>query len=163
MPSRVCRDRISPGIAMLRVKKKERVSRACNLSSFSPCLTGPVDYPFASRHKGPGLKSPGGVLMWNWDSPVSIVSLHWWPRRDWSLWPRLRWGLSRTVTRPSHQQCPDFTLAAEVEFTNFPPSRVYLDFLKAWLESRFQEVAIHQFRAKNATWVTLFTLSRVFQ
>jgi hypothetical protein len=33
--------------------------RACNLTSFSPCLTGPVDYPFASRHKGPGLKSPG--------------------------------------------------------------------------------------------------------
>ncbi len=37
--------------------------RACNLTSFSPCLTGPVDYPFASRHKGPGFKSPGGVLM----------------------------------------------------------------------------------------------------
>jgi hypothetical protein len=34
--------------------------RACNLSSFSPCLTGPVDYLFASRHKGPGFKSPGG-------------------------------------------------------------------------------------------------------
>jgi hypothetical protein len=34
--------------------------RACNLTSFSPCLTGPVDYPFASRHKGPGFKSPGG-------------------------------------------------------------------------------------------------------
>ncbi len=36
--------------------------RACNLTSFSPCLTGPVDYPFASRHKGPGFKSPGGYL-----------------------------------------------------------------------------------------------------
>jgi hypothetical protein len=36
--------------------------RACNLTSFSPCFTGPVDYPFASCHKGPGFKSPGGYL-----------------------------------------------------------------------------------------------------
>jgi hypothetical protein len=36
--------------------------RACNLTSFSPCLTGPVYYPFASRHKGPGFKTPGGYL-----------------------------------------------------------------------------------------------------
>ncbi len=35
---------------------------ACNLTSFSPCLTGPVNYPFASRHKGSGLKTPGGDL-----------------------------------------------------------------------------------------------------
>ncbi len=79
--------------------------RACNLTSFSPCLTGPVDYSFASLHKGPGFKSPGGVLMWNWDSPVSIVSLHWWPWHDWSsLQPRLRRASSQTVTRPSCQQ-----------------------------------------------------------
>jgi hypothetical protein len=45
-----------------------------------------------------------------------------------------------------------FTISSpEVEFTNFPPSRVYLGFLKSRLESRFQEVEIHQFRAKNAT------------
>ncbi len=36
--------------------------RACNLTSFSPCLTGPVDNLFASRHKGPRFKSPGGYL-----------------------------------------------------------------------------------------------------
>ncbi len=48
--------------------------RACTLTSFSPYLTGPVDYPFASRHKGSGFKSPG-VLMWNRDSPVIVVSL----------------------------------------------------------------------------------------
>ncbi len=36
--------------------------RACNLPSLSPCLTGPVDYLFASRQKGPRLKSPGGYL-----------------------------------------------------------------------------------------------------
>jgi hypothetical protein len=38
------------------------VWRACNLTSFSPCLTGPVDYLFTSRHKGPRFKSPGGYL-----------------------------------------------------------------------------------------------------
>ncbi len=36
--------------------------RACNLTSFSPCLTGPVDYPFASRHKGLRFKSPVGYF-----------------------------------------------------------------------------------------------------
>ncbi len=37
------------------------VCRACNLTSFSPCLTGPVDYLFASCHKGPRFKSPRGL------------------------------------------------------------------------------------------------------
>jgi hypothetical protein len=37
--------------------------RACNLTSFSPCLTGPVDYPFASRHREPRIKSPGGTYV----------------------------------------------------------------------------------------------------
>jgi hypothetical protein len=36
--------------------------RACNLTSFTPCLTGPVDYPFASCHEGPRFKSPRGYL-----------------------------------------------------------------------------------------------------
>jgi hypothetical protein len=33
----------------------------CGEPAISPCLTGPVDYPFASRHKGPGFK-PWGYL-----------------------------------------------------------------------------------------------------
>jgi hypothetical protein len=44
---------------------------------------------------------PRGVFMWNRDSSVSVVSLQWWPRCDWSLWPRLRRASSRTITRPS--------------------------------------------------------------
>ncbi len=36
--------------------------RACNLTAFTPCLTCLADYPFASRHKGPRFKSPGGYL-----------------------------------------------------------------------------------------------------
>ncbi len=47
---------------------------------------------------------PRGVLVWNQDSPVSVVLLLWWPRRDWSLWPCLRWASSWTVTRPSCRQ-----------------------------------------------------------
>jgi hypothetical protein len=39
-----------------------QVWRACNLTSFSPCLTGPVDYLFASRQKGPSFKSPQGYI-----------------------------------------------------------------------------------------------------
>ncbi len=47
--------------------------RACNLTSFSPCLTGPVDYPFASRDEGPGFKSPGGYLCETGISPVCVL------------------------------------------------------------------------------------------
>jgi hypothetical protein len=42
---------------------EEALWRACNLTSFSPCLTGPVDYPFASRHKGRGFKTHGGTYV----------------------------------------------------------------------------------------------------
>jgi hypothetical protein len=34
--------------------------KICREPAISPCLTGPVGYLFASRHKGHGLKSPGG-------------------------------------------------------------------------------------------------------
>ncbi len=57
---------------------------------------------------------------------------------------------------------PGYTNRAEVEFTNFLGSRVYLGFLKSWLESRFQEVAIHQFGVKNATWVAFLTWTMFF-
>ncbi len=43
--------------------------------------------------------------MWNRDSHFSVVSLHWWPRHDWSLWPQLRRASYRTITRSSCQQC----------------------------------------------------------
>ncbi len=71
--------------------------RACNLTAFINSLTRPVGQPFASCHEGPG-SIPRGILKWNQDSPVSVVSLHWWP---WSLWPHLRRASSRTINRPS--------------------------------------------------------------
>ncbi len=48
----------------------------------------------------------GSSPMAGW--PVA-VSLHWWPRHDWSLWPCLRRALSRTVTRPLCRQCDNPT------------------------------------------------------
>ncbi len=66
-----------------------------------------------STHLLPIMRDPGsiprGVLMWNRDSPVSVVSLHWWPQQDWSLWPRLRRDSSQTVTRLSCRQCDNPT------------------------------------------------------
>jgi hypothetical protein len=62
---------------------------------------------------------PRGVLVWNRDSPVSVNSLHWWPRRDWSsteLCPQLSLGTrADNVTVPldlTQLSCPGFTLAA---------------------------------------------------
>jgi hypothetical protein len=60
------------------------------------------------RHEGPGF-NPQGVVMWNRDSPVSIVLLHWWPWHDWSLWPCLRRASSRTVTRLLYRHCDNPT------------------------------------------------------
>ncbi len=45
--------------------------RACNLTAFTPHLTGPVVHPFASCPEGPGFNLQGGTL-WNRDSPVSL-------------------------------------------------------------------------------------------
>jgi hypothetical protein len=78
--------------------------RASNLTAFIHSLTGPVDHPFASHHEGPRF-NPKGVLMWNRDSLVSVVLLHWWPWYDWSLWPHLRRASSRTVTSSPCWQC----------------------------------------------------------
>ncbi len=48
--------------------------RACNLTAFIQSSTGPVVYPFASHHEGPEF-NPQGLLIWNRDSPVRVVSL----------------------------------------------------------------------------------------
>ncbi len=60
--------------------------------------------------------------MWNQDSPVSIVSLHWWPWHDWSLWPCLRQAASRTVTRPSCRQCDNPTWSHTAFLSQFHTS-----------------------------------------
>ncbi len=82
--------------------------RACNLTEFVHSSTGPVVYLFASHHEGPGFNPQGGTYV-KPDSPVSVVPLHWWPWRYWSLWPRLQQASSQTVTRPSCQQCDNPT------------------------------------------------------
>jgi hypothetical protein len=54
----VQKDKISVRINLLILNLR----RPCNLTPFSPCPIGLVDYLFASRHKKPGLKSPRGYL-----------------------------------------------------------------------------------------------------
>ncbi len=111
--------------------------RACNLTAFVHSSTGPVVHPFASRHEGPVFQSIGGVLMWHRDSPFSVVSLHWWPRRDWSL--GLVWGGLHSKLSPGCRDdnviipldltqlfCPGFTLAAG------PPSGFTTDIVGCW-------------------------------
>jgi hypothetical protein len=39
------------------------VWRACNLTAFTPCLTGPMDCPFASNHEGPRFNPQGGTYV----------------------------------------------------------------------------------------------------
>ncbi len=82
--------------------------RACNLTAFKQSSTGPVVHHLLPVMRDPG-SIPRGILMWNWDSPVSVVSLHWWPRRDCSLWPHLRRASYRTDTRPSCRLCDNPT------------------------------------------------------
>ncbi len=66
--------------------------------------------PVCFSSQGTQVQIPRGALMWNQDSPVSNVSLHWWPRRDWSsLWPHLRRASSQSVTRHSCRQCDNPT------------------------------------------------------
>ncbi len=83
-----------------------RLWRAC-IITMSHWFSGlPVCFP----SQGTPVQIPWGVLKWNQDSPVSVVSLHWWPQRDWSfLWPRLRRASSRSITRPSCRQCDNPT------------------------------------------------------
>jgi hypothetical protein len=126
------------------------VWRACNLTSFSPCLTGPVDHPFASYHQGPGFKSPRGYLCETGISPVSVVSLHLWPQRDSDHWlcrpsEGASLGSVPTMCKPAasspfkwaRRQCviqldltqllhPGFTLAAG------PPSGFTTDRVGCW-------------------------------
>ncbi len=116
--------------------KWEGLWRACDLTAFIHSSTGPVVHPFAFRHEGPGF-NPQGVLMWNRDSPVTVVSLHWWPWRDWPLWSRLRQlrpepSLGRradNVIIPldlTQLFCPSFTLTAD------PPSGFTTDMQFNW-------------------------------
>jgi hypothetical protein len=96
------------GKIFLKLKKDtlaESLQFHCIHTEFHWSSGPPVCFPSWGTH----VQSPGGVLMWNQDSPVSVVSLRWWPRRDWPLWPRLRRASSRTFTRPSWWQCDNPT------------------------------------------------------
>ncbi len=66
--------------------------RPCNYSN-TQSHTGPVGQLFVSRLGGQRFTSQGCTHLhfWNWNSAVSVVLLHWWSQRDWSL--ALPWAL----------------------------------------------------------------------
>ncbi len=104
---------------------------------------------------------PRGVLMWNRDSPASDVSLQWWPGRDWSfLWPRLRQALSRTINRPSCQQCDNPTWSHTAFLSRFharcrSPFRLHNRQLAAEGESCGEPaISLHSYHVSLVQWTT---------
>ncbi len=135
--------------------------RACNPTSFSPCLTGTVDYPFASRHKGPGFKSPGGYLC---ETGILLLALsRYIGDPDVIDYCGLVWGGSRS--KPSlglraenviipldltQLSCPGFTLAAGL------PSGFTTDGVGCWGGEPCGEPAIplHSHHVSLVQWTT---------
>jgi hypothetical protein len=76
--------------------------------------------PICFPSQGTRVQIPWGVLTLNRDSPVSVVSLHWWPWHDRSLWPRLRWASFQTVARPSCRQCDNPTIPLDLTHLSCP-------------------------------------------
>ncbi len=113
----------------------------------------------ACRHEGPGF-NPQGVLMWKGDSPVSVVSLHWWPPRDWSLWPRLRRALSLTITRPLCQQCDNPTWSHTAFLSRFHTRcrfsfRLHNHIVGCWGEPCGElAISLHSYTVPQAQWFT---------
>jgi hypothetical protein len=128
--------------------------RACNLTLFTPCPTGPVDNPFASRHEGPGLNPQGGTYVKPgfscWRCLVTLVSPtqcdHWlrcpsvgaslgsaptmWKA---SCYIAVQWVLHKALRRQCVSRldltqlfCPGFMLAAG------PPSSFTTDKVRCW-------------------------------
>jgi hypothetical protein len=75
----------------LKINLMRDVWRACNLTWFLPCLTGPVDYLFASCHKGLRFKSPGedlcetGILLLVLSRYKCILCAYFWSASTYSM------------------------------------------------------------------------------
>jgi hypothetical protein len=135
--------------------------RACNITSFSPCLTGPVDYLFASRHKGLRFKSPGGYL---WETGILLLALsryigdsdvidHFCGLVGGGLRPELSLGpRADNVIIPldlTQLLCPGFTLAAGL------PSSITTDGVGCWGEPSVQPaISLHSYHLSLVQWTT---------
>ncbi len=112
--------------------------------------------PVCFLSQGTWIQIPWGVLMWNRDSSVSFVSLHWWPRCDWSLWPQPELSLgpcNDNVIIPlilTQLSCPGFTLAAGL------PSGFTADGVGCWGGGPCGESAIsfHSHHVSLVQWIT---------
>ncbi len=93
---------------------------------------------------------PLGGLMWNWDSPVSVDLLHWWPQRDWSfLWPRLRQASSTTITRASSRQCDNPRLLSIIRDPGSKPQGVLM-----WNRDSPVSVSRYSVPLEDAEWTS---------
>jgi hypothetical protein len=106
---------------------------------------------------------PRGVLMWNWDSPVRVVLLQWWPRRDWSLWPHQRRASSRIVTRPLCRQCDNPTWSHTAFLSWFHPRCRSTFWLFDWHSQLLggepcgePAISLHSYTVSLVQWSTRF-------
>ncbi len=129
--------------------------RACNLTSFSPCLTGPVDYRLASCHEGPGFKTRGGYLC---ETRILLLALSRYigdPDVIWSLalsplrcFTRLR-ADNLWADLITQLFCPGFTLAAG------PPSSFTTDRVGCWGKPCGEPaISLHSHHVSLVQWTT---------
>ncbi len=97
----------------------ESLQSQCIHTKFHWSSGPPVCFP----SWGTWVQSPQGGTCVKRYSAVSVVSLHWWPQCDWSLWPRLRQASSQTVSRPSYQQCNNPTWSHTALLSQFHARR----------------------------------------
>ncbi len=117
--------------------------------------------PVCFLSQGTRVQIPRGLLMWNRDSPVSVVSLHWWPQRDRSfLWPRLRRDASQTITRPPCQECDNPTWSHTALLSRFlarcrSPFRLHNHRVGCWGEPCGEPaISLHSHHVSLVQWTT---------
>jgi hypothetical protein len=132
---------------------------ACNLISFSPCLTGSVDYPFASRHKRPGFKYPGGYLC-ETGILLLVLSRYIGDPDVIDHWPRLKRPSPEPSQGPradnviipldlTQLSCPGFTLATGL------PSGFTTDGVGWWGEPcDAPAISLHSHHVSLVQWTT---------
>ncbi len=149
----------------LDMTRTQTLCRGSNLSAFSPCLIGSVDYPFASRHKGPGFKTPGGYLC---ETRILLLALslyigdpdvidHFCGLIWGGLCPELSLGPhADNVIIPldlTQLFCPCFTLAAR------PPSSFTTDIVGCWGEPCGEPaISLHSHQVSLVQWTTRLLL-----
>ncbi len=143
------------------LKGRSVLWKACNLTAYTPCLTGPVDYLFAFRHEGPGFNPGGGGYL----CKMGILMLElsrYIGDPDVIDYCGLIWGGLRPQPTLGHRAnnviipldltqlfCPGFTLSVG------PPFVFTTDIVGCWGEPCGEpEVSLHTHHASLVQWTT---------